>query len=170
MLKLFTWITTKHLWDVNKNERFEMRNKHQGWKVEMCQMLQNQFYFHVNALINEILKPKSSQSRALFSILLLPPTWISPLPLSFLLFPSPPFTVVQTRFVVDVQTYEAIFVGWVYTLTDGPSCRNVSPLLWDVMETPSQLLIQADWWQKETNRQTTLKSSLEDRTCTLIHR
>lgn len=169
MLKLFTCITTKHQWDVNKNERFEMRNKHQGWKVEMCQMLQNQFYFHVNALINEILKLKSSQSRALFLILLLPPNMN--LSSSTLLPPlsvSPPFTVVQTRFVVDVQTYEAIFVGWVYTLTDGPSCRNVSPLLWDVVETPSQLLIQADWWQKETNRQTTLKSSL-DRTCTLVH-
>lgn len=72
--------------------------------------------------------------------------------------------------VVDVQTYEAIFVGYVYTLTDGPSCRNVSPLLWDVLETPCQLLIQADWWQKETNRRRTLKLSLDDRTYWLVHR
>lgn len=72
--------------------------------------------------------------------------------------------------VVDVQAYEAIFVGYVYTLTDGPSCRNVSPLLWDVLETPCQLLIQADWWQKETNRWRTLKLSLDDRTYWLFHR
>lgn len=38
------------------------------------------------------------------------------------------------------------------TLTDGPSCRNVLPLSWDVLETPCQLLIQADWCKHETNR------------------
>lgn len=104
------------------------------------------------------------------SLLALFPTWICPGRLSFLLFPFFFFNYrLSGALVVDVQTYKAIFVGYVYTLTDGPSCRNVSPLLWDVLETPCQLLIQADWWQKETNRQRTLKLSLDDRTYWLAY-
>lgn len=40
-------------------------------------------------------------------------------------------------------THRAIFVDYVYTLTDGPSCLNVLLLLGDA-ETPCQLLLQAD--------------------------
>lgn len=65
------------------------------------------------------------------------PTVLPPLSDLFLYLPS-------DALVVDVQTYEAIFVGYVYTLTDGPSCQNVLPLSCDVLETPCQLLIQAD--------------------------
>lgn len=45
-------------------------------------------------------------------------------------------------------THCAIFVDDVCTLADGPTRRNVLLLPGD-LETSCQLLIQADWWQKE---------------------
>lgn len=59
---------------------------------------------------------------------------------------TPPFLFIYFNLdvlVVDVQTFVAIFVDDVYTLTDGPSCWNVSLLLRDV-ETSCQLLIHAE--------------------------
>lgn len=55
--------------------------------------------------------------------------------------PPSPFLFIYLNLdvlVVDVPTFTAIFVDYVYTLTDGPSCWNVSLLLRDV-ETSCQL-------------------------------